>query len=300
MQVEEEQVEEKKIGKIIKGIGGFYYVKLRNPSKIIECKARGVLRHQKIVPTVGDEVVVQSDNPGEWTIESIEPRRNIFIRPPVANVDIGLIVFSMTSPKPNLLLLDKLLISSEIQFVEPVICFTKKDLVSPEEEDVLREIYRKTPYKLFFFSDRDLDVMDEIALEISHKTAFMAGPSGVGKSTLANNLCSNQTMETGTLSHKLKRGKHTTRHVELLEMRSGGFLLDTPGFSSYQLSEFIKAEELREYFPEFSRGECKFKSCLHQGEPGCDVLKDVKSGKISSTRYEHYLYLLEEIKKEQR
>jgi len=292
--------QEKQIGKIIKGIGGFYYVKPQASEEIVECKARGVLRHQKIVPTVGDEVMIQSDNPGEWTIESIEPRKNIFIRPPVANVDIGLIVFSMTSPKPNLLLLDKLLISSEIQNVEPLICFTKKDLVSPEEEEVLRKIYSKTPYKLFFFSDRDLGVMDEIAHEIRCKTAFMAGPSGVGKSTMANNLCSNQTMETGTLSQKLKSGKHTTRHVELLKMRSGGFLLDTPGFSSYKLSEYIKAEELREYFPEFSRGECRFKSCMHQGEPGCQILEDLKDEKISQTRYDHYLYLLDEIKRDHR
>ncbi|HEY5557715.1 ribosome small subunit-dependent GTPase A [Acetobacterium sp.] len=292
--------EEKQIGKIIKGIGGFYYVKPQSSEEIVECKARGVLRHQKIVPTVGDEVVIQSDNPGEWTIESIEPRKNIFTRPPVANVDIGLIVFSMTSPKPNLLLLDKLLISSEIQNVEPLICFTKKDLVSSEEEEVLRKIYSKTPYNLFFFSDADLDTMDRIAHEISCKTAFMAGPSGVGKSTMANNLCSNQIMETGPLSKKLKSGKHTTRHVELLKMRSGGFLLDTPGFSSYKLSEYIKAEELREYFPEFARGECRFKSCLHQGEPGCQISEDLKTGKISQTRYDHYLYLLEEIKKEQR
>jgi len=198
------------------------------------------------------------------------------------------------------LLLDKLLISSEIQNVEPLICFTKKDLVSSEEEEVLRKIYSKTPYNLFFFSDADLDTMDRIAHEISCKTAFMAGPSGVGKSTMANNLCSNQIMETGPLSKKLKSGKHTTRHVELLKMRSGGFLLDTPGFSSYKLSEYIKAEELREYFPEFARGECRFKSCLHQGEPGCQISEDLKTGKISQTRYDHYLYLLEEIKKEQR
>lgn len=286
-------------GKIIKGIGGFYYVKTNHGHEVLECKARGVLRHQKIIPTVGDEVMIQSDNPGEWMIESILPRKNIFIRPPVANVDIGLIVFSMTHPKPNLLLLDMLLISSEIQNVTPVVCFTKRDLTSSVDETAIKEIYEKTPYKLFFFSHNDTGTMDEIIGEIGGKTAFMAGPSGVGKSTMANYLCADQTMETGTLSQKLKRGKHTTRHVELLETKNGGFLLDTPGFSSYQISEMIKPEELREYFPEFSRGECRFKSCLHKDEPGCDVKEAVAAGKISAVRYEHYLSLLDEIKKDQ-
>lgn len=287
------------LGKIIKGIGGFYYIKTQISGETLECKARGVLRHQKIIPTVGDEVLIQSDNPGEWMIESINPRRNIFLRPPVANVDIGLIVFSMTKPKPNLLLLDMLLISSEIQNVEPVICFTKRDLTSSAEEVAIKEIYEKTPYKLFFFSKNDIGTMDEIINEIGGKTAFMAGPSGVGKSTMANYLCADQTMEIGALSKKLNRGKHTTRHVELLETKNGGFLLDTPGFSSYKLSEMIKPEELREYFPEFSRGECRFKSCLHNEEPGCAVKKAVEVGRISSVRYEHYLNLLDEIKKEQ-
>jgi ribosome biogenesis GTPase len=291
--------DKKKIGKIIKGIGGFYYVKTQIADETLECKARGVLRHQKIIPTVGDEVMIQSDNPGEWMIESILPRKNIFVRPPVANVDIGLIVFSMKNPKPNLLLLDMLLISSEIQNVEPVICFTKRDLVSEKEETALREIYGKTPYKLFFFSNDDYAAMDEITREIGGKTAFMAGPSGVGKSTMANYLCADQTMETGALSMKLKRGKHTTRHVELLETKNGGYLLDTPGFSSYKISEMIKMDELREYFPEFPRGECRFKSCLHKEEPSCVVKEAVNNGNISSVRYEHYLCMLDEIKKEQ-
>ena len=291
--------DKKRIGKIIKGIGGFYYVKTQIADETLECKARGVLRHQKIIPTVGDEVMIQSDNPGEWMIESILPRKNIFVRPPVANVDIGLIVFSMKNPKPNLLLLDMLLISSEIQNVEPVICFTKRDLVSETEEAALRKIYGKTPYKLFFFSNDDYAAMDEITREIGGKTAFMAGPSGVGKSTMANYLCADQTMETGALSMKLKRGKHTTRHVELLETKNGGFLLDTPGFSSYKISEMIKMDELREYFPEFPRGECRFKSCLHKEEPSCTVKEAVNNGNISSVRYEHYLSMLEEIKKEQ-
>ena len=290
---------EQLVGKIIKGIGGFYYVKTDQDDEVRECKARGVLRHQKIIPTVGDHVMIQSDNPGEWRIESILPRRNIFLRPPVANVDIGLIVFSMTNPKPNLLLLDMLLISSEIQNVKPVVCFTKRDLTSTAEEMAIKEIYEKTPYQLFFFSKNDMVTMDQIIGEIGGKTAFMAGPSGVGKSTMANYLCADQTMETGALSQKLKRGKHTTRHVELLKTKNGGYLLDTPGFSSYQISEMIKPEELREYFPEFTQGECRFKSCLHKEEPGCAIKMSVADGEISALRYEHYLSLLEEIKKEQ-
>lgn len=290
--------DKKKIGKIIKGIGGFYYVKTQSADETLECKARGILRHQKIVPTVGDEVNIQSDNPGEWMIEAVLPRKNIFVRPPVANVDIGLIVFSMKNPKPNLLLLDKLLISSEIQKVEPIICFTKRDLVPEEAEAALREIYGKTPYKLFFFGKNNNRAMDEIIREIGGKTAFMAGPSGVGKSTMANYLCADQTMETGALSEKLKRGKHTTRHVELLKTKNGGFLLDTPGFSSYKISEMIKMEELRDYFPEFPGGECRFKSCLHKDEPSCRIKQEVDAGTISAVRYEHYLSMLEEIKKD--
>jgi len=286
-------------GKIVKGIGGFYYVKTDHGNEILECKARGVLRHQKIIPTVGDEVMIQSDNPGEWVIESILTRKNIFLRPPVANVDIGLIVFSMTNPKPNLLLLDKLLISSEIQCVVPVVCFTKRDLTSTAEEAAIKAIYEKTPYKLYFFSKDDTDTMDKIIGEIGGKTAFMAGPSGVGKSTMANYLCADQTMETGALSQKLKRGKHTTRHVELLETKNGGYLLDTPGFSSYQIAEMIKPEELREYFPEFLQGACRFKSCLHRDEPGCSIKNSVDTGEVSAVRYEHYLNLLDEIKKDQ-
>lgn len=144
--------DKKKIGKIIKGIGGFYYVKTQSADETLECKARGVLRHQKIIPTVGDEVMIQSDNPGEWMIEAILPRKNIFVRPPVANVDIGLIVFSMKNPKPNLLLLDMLLISSEIQNVEPVICFTKRDLVSEKRGSGNKRNIMEKPRISCFFS----------------------------------------------------------------------------------------------------------------------------------------------------
>lgn len=286
------------LGKIIKGIGGFYYVKIENSGEILECKARGVLRHQKVVPTVGDVVKIKGENQGEWIIESILPRKNSFIRPPVSNVDTCLVVFSMKNPNPSLLLLDMLLISSEIQNVEPIICFTKKDLTSVSEESYIKEIYRKTPYKIFFFSKKDDDILDEISAEIGGKTAFMAGPSGVGKSTMANYLCLHQTMETGTLSEKLKRGKHTTRHVELLETKGGGFLLDTPGFSSYKIADMIEPEELRFYFPEFIQGKCRFSSCVHINEPGCAVKKSLEDGKIHAVRYEHYLNIMNEIKKD--
>ncbi|MGL4607803.1 MAG: ribosome small subunit-dependent GTPase A [Eubacteriaceae bacterium] len=289
---------EKKIGKIVKGIGGFYYVKPPNSDSVIECKARGLLRHQNIKPTVGDEVIIISENPGEWMIDSIQTRKNIFIRPTVANVDIGLIVFALTNPNPNLFLLDKLLVSSEIENVEPVICFLKRDLVSLEKEEEMREIYSKTPYKQFYFSNEDRDTINEIAKVIGSKTAFMAGPSGVGKSTLANNFCEGQFMETGEISLKLKGGKHTTRHVELLKMKNGGFLLDTPGFSSFQIPDDVSPEDIKDYFPEFEGKKCRFKSCLHQNEPGCQVKKEVEENIISKVRYQHYIQILDAIKKE--
>ena len=282
-------------GKIIRGIGGFYYVEPDGSDSLLECRARGSLRHQRIKPMVGDRVCVVEEK-GGFALEKILPRKNTFVRPPVANVDMALIVFAISSPEPDLLLLDKLLIASELKETEPVIVLTKKDLAEPAELEAIAEIYAKTPYKLVAITTDSTEGIEEIEACIAGKTAFLAGPSGVGKSTLANRLCVTSQMETGGLSEKLNRGKHTTRHVELLPLKVGGFLLDTPGFSSLKLDEEITAEELHYYFPEFEQGGCKFNTCLHDSEPKCAVKAQVKAGEISPIRYEHYLYLLNELK----
>ncbi|MEG0379635.1 MAG: ribosome small subunit-dependent GTPase A, partial [Eubacterium sp.] len=232
-------------GRIIKGIGGFYYVKPDNSLSLLECKAKGIFRHQKITPTVGDDVDVVENGQDELIIDVIHERRNIFVRPPVSNVDTALIVFAASNPNPNLLLLDKLLIASELKEVEPIICITKTDLPGTTDLETIKRVYAKTPYSLFCFDQQDEVTLSAIEAKIAGKTSFLAGPSGVGKSTLANRLCAEKDMETGELSRKLNRGKHTTRHVELLSLKVGGYLLDTPGFSSLKLDKEIEAEDLR-------------------------------------------------------
>ena len=262
---------------------------------LLECRARGALRHQKIKPMVGDRVTITEEK-GGFVVEKILPRKNTFVRPPVANVDMALVVFAAASPAPDLLLLDKLLIAAELKNVTPVIVMTKKDLAGAETLEEIAEIYAKTPYKLVSVTVDSPEGIAEIEACIAGKTAFLAGPSGVGKSTLANRLCGPGAMATGELSQKLGRGRHTTRHVELLPLRAGGFLLDTPGFSSLKLDEEITAEELRYYFPEFEQGGCKFNTCLHDSEPQCAVKAQVAVGEVSPVRYEHYLHLLRELK----
>lgn len=282
-------------GRIVKGIGGFYYVESSDSSELAECRARGVLRHQKIKPMVGDFVSISQDREGNMAIAKIEKRKNAFVRPPVANVDIAIIVFAAVDPEPNFLLLDKLLIASEEKQVEPIICITKTDIAERPVIDQIKEIYSQTPYTFIEMHDNDQEALNRLEACVSGKTSFLAGPSGVGKSTLANRLCSQASMETGALSQKLGRGRHTTRHVELLKLKTGGYLLDTPGFSSLQLNETITPEDLRYFFPEFEEGRCRFNTCLHHNEPDCYVKEQLENGKISKSRYENYIYLLKEM-----
>ncbi|WKY42984.1 ribosome small subunit-dependent GTPase A [Eubacteriaceae bacterium ES2] len=285
-------------GRIIKGIGGFYYVKTSDSHDSIECRAKGILRHQKITPTVGDWVNINlSESENSWVIESVLERKNLLIRPPVANVDISLIMFALKSPKPDLLLVDKLILQSELSGVEPILCFTKKDLVSAEKVNEIKAIYQSTPYKTLFLDQKNESMQAAVLDLINGKTAFMAGPSGVGKSTLANCFFKNIVMETGGLSEKLKRGKHTTRHVELLSLEDNTYLVDTPGFSSFKVPGGIEPVELQEYFPDFIKGQCRFASCVHDQEPDCAIKKAVENGQISESRYQHYLYFLNELKK---
>lgn len=293
--------------KIIKGIGGFYYVEpcgsaflssQEETPTLIECKARGVLRHQKMKPTVGDYVELSENEDGQWTIECIEPRRSILVRPPVANVDCALLCFAVKQPKPNLLLLDKLLANCLYFHIEPIICLTKTDLKNTEYAKI-KTVYERAGFSVLGLSVKEPDELGRLLECIAGKTAFMAGPSGAGKSTLANRICENK-MDTGALSEKLGRGKHTTRHVELLRTRAGSFLLDTPGFSSLELEPDIKSEDLKHLYPEFCGRKCRFSNCRHISEPGCAVREAVRCGEIDKERYKRYKTLYESLEEREK
>lgn len=278
-------------GKIIKGIGGFYYVKVPG-GETYECKARGIFRKDGIKPCIGDDVEIDIKS-GKGNINKIFPRRNQLVRPPVANIDILVIVAAAADPEPNLFLIDKLLVNAEICGITPIILVNKTDLSDGEN---LRRIYKNTGYTLLSFSAAENENADFLLPHISGKTTAFAGMSGVGKSTILN-LLTGGNMETGSVSEKIKRGRHTTRHVELIELDGGGHVLDTPGFSSFEVSG-IKAVQLYEYFPEM-RGlgdKCRFKGCSHISEPDCEVKQKVQNGEIAESRYESYKELYNQLK----
>ena len=279
-------------GRIIKGIGGFYYVKATD-NTVYECKARGVFRKENIKPAIGDFVDISLEN-GKGSIEKIYPRTSYLIRPTVANIDVLVIVVAAAEPEPNILLIDKLLVNAENVGIKPVILINKTDVKSG---DMLKEIYEKAGYPVVLTSAKEEDVKEEILPYIKDKTSAFAGLSGVGKSTILN-LITDTVQETGEISDKIKRGKHTTRHVELLELPEGGFVLDTPGFSSFELNT-IKADELYKNFPEMRDLEdmCRFKGCVHINEPDCVVKDKVESDEIAKSRYESYVELFGELKK---
>ncbi len=289
-------------GKIIKGIAGFYYVHVAE-SGIYECKAKGSFRNQKVKPLVGDNVRLEVLNEEEkkGNIEEILPRKNQLIRPVVANVDQALVIFSAAKPRPNFNLLDRFLILMEYQQVPVVVCFNKQDLAAEEELAVLEQTYRSAGYEVHFTSAAREEGLGEIQALLKGKTSTVAGPSGVGKSSLINLLVPEAEMETGNISRKIERGKHTTRHSELFALEEGGFIFDTPGFSSIYLPDMEK-EELGTYFPEFARYEpkCRFQGCAHIHEPGCGVKEALEAGEISPIRYENYKLLYEELKDKRR
>ena len=285
-------------GKIIKGIAGFYYVHVAG-SGIYECKAKGVFRSQNVKPLVGDNVELSVLNEEEKTgnIEGILPRMNELIRPAVANVDQALVIFAAAKPKPNFNLLDRFLISMKYQEVPVVICFNKQDMVEEDELRLLRSTYEAAGYEVYTTSAARESGMEALREILKGKTTTVAGPSGVGKSSLINILQPEAAMETGAISRKIERGKHTTRHSELFALDEDSFICDTPGFSSVFLPELEK-EELWKYFPEFSEFEsyCRFQGCMHIHEPDCGVKDALAEGKISPCRYENYKMLYEELK----
>lgn len=285
-------------GKIIKGIGGFYYVDTENG--LYECRARGIFRKNKITPLVGDRVsisVVDEENK-KGVVEEIEERDTELVRPPIANVDKALIVFAIKNPSPNLSLLDRFIVLAEKENLEIVIVFTKVDLDTDGQLlGELKDIYEVSGYKVISVSNKLKLNIDKIKEELKENTVVFAGPSGVGKSSLLNEVDKNFELKTGEVSDKIKRGKHTTRHAELLKLECGGMVADTPGFSSLTLDD-IDESELKEYFIEFDKyDECRFGSrCIHENEPSCAVKEAVENGEISKKRYESYIQLLNEIR----
>ncbi len=278
------------VGTIIKGIGGFYYVKASGD--VYECKARGVFRKQKITPMIGDKVEIELDA-GKGSIVDILPRSSFLVRPPVANIDTMMLVVAAASPEPNLFLIDKMLVNAEINNIQPAICINKTDLV---ERDDIEEIYSKAGYKVFSVSAQQEHGTDELFEFIKGKTTAFAGLSGVGKSSLLS-LITPDELETGTVSEKIQRGKHTTRHVELFELEDEGFVLDTPGFSSLEV-EGIKADDLWQYFPEMaqSQNRCRFRGCSHINEPDCFVKDMIENGEMAQSRYDSYCQLYNKLK----
>lgn len=289
-------------GTIIKGIAGFYYVEAGQT--IYECKARGKFRNKNIIPVIGDNVLISlkeeensSDRYPEGTIEEILERKNSLIRPAVANVDQAMVVFSVSYPQIHLDLLDRFLIHIEKEEIEPCILLNKIDEGNPEEYEYIVERYTKVGYEVICLSAKKAIHTELLMPKLKDKTTVFAGPSGVGKSTLINTIEEGLALETGHVSDKIKRGKHTTRHVELIPLSEGGFVLDTPGFTSLQL-EGIEPEDLQYYFPEYREyiGSCKFRGCTHVHEPGCKVQEALKNGEIIEERYNTYTTYYKQLK----
>ena len=284
-------------GKIVKGIAGFYYVHVVG-SGVYECKAKGVFRKEKIKPLVGDnvEIEVLDEKDMEGNITEILPRKNDLIRPAVANIDQALVVFAVTQPDPHFNLLDRFLVMMERKEIPTVLCFNKTDIAESPLITELKQIYSGCGYPVLFTSAKEEENIEKLKELLKGKTTAIAGPSGVGKSSLINLLQSRVKMETGSISRKIARGKHTTRHSELLVLGKDSYIMDTPGFSSLYVNDFEK-EELKYCFPEFDpyEGQCRFNGCDHIHEPGCAVKEAVEEGKIHRVRYQDYTEMYREL-----
>lgn len=280
-------------GKIIKGIGGFYYVEAAGT--VYECRARGNFRQQNTTPLAGDNVLISTFGEKDNRIEKIEPRKNFLLRPSVANVDLLFIVSSTVCPSVNPYLIDRMIATAEHKGIESVVVFTKTDLDNSYAE--YREIYEKAGYQTIVCNNLTGEGAAEAAALISGKTCVLAGNTGVGKSSLLNAIDPALGVETGETSKKLGRGRHTTRQCSLFPL-AGGYIVDTPGFSSFENGERIYKDELAACFREFRPllGQCRFVSCAHVGEKGCAVCEAVKNGEISESRHKSYVEMYNEVK----
>jgi ribosome biogenesis GTPase / thiamine phosphate phosphatase len=283
-------------GKIIKALSGFYYVKSKDT--IIQCRGRGVFRKNNITPLVGDNVVFTAENDREGYIMEIKERENELVRPPIANVDQAILIFSAKDPEFSPHLLDRFLVIIESYQIKPIIVITKIDLANSDELLNIKQYakaYEKIGYDVLLTSSKNEIGLEDIYPLLENKITVFAGQSGVGKSSLLNALQPELNLETKAISKHLGRGKHTTRHVELLEI-GNGLVADTPGFSSLDFSN-IEAEELTYCYPEMKErfANCKFRGCLHDKEPHCAIKEAVETGEIKEFRYNHYLLFLKEI-----
>lgn len=298
-------------GTIVKALSGYYYVLPdgQGPEGVrIQCRGRGIFKKKKITPLVGDRVEFELTENGEGTVTEILPRSSELIRPPVANVELAVLVFSIAEPTLNLQLLDKFLVHAEYAGLDSLLVLSKQDLllseqidVAPEQVEAIRTMYEGIGYRVVVSSSSENRGLDEIRECLNGKISVFAGQSGVGKSSLLNALIPGLSLDTNEISQKLGRGKHTTRHVELISLDPGGWVADTPGFSQLDFSP-IEAEELAGCFPEMASraGGCRFRGCLHLNEPGCSVQEAVNEGEITTSRYDHYQLFLTEIKERKR
>ena len=284
-------------GIIVKGVGGFYYVQTNEG--IFECRARGLFREENITPLVGDNVKIQiskEDNTGY--IKEIKPRKSQLLRPPVANITQVLIVMSVKKPDINFWLLDRFLVMAEFENLNIHICLNKIDLAHEEKIQMINDIYTSAGYHIINTSTTKDIGIEELREQLKNNITVFAGPSGVGKSSILNKIHPELDLKTGEVSKKTTRGKHTTRHVELLDLGSNSYVLDSPGFSSLDLNFIENETQLSVGFKEIQKheGDCKFISCLHHKEPDCEIKRQLEMGNIANSRYENYLSFLEEIK----
>lgn len=288
-------------GQIMKAVSGFYYVK--DGGQMIQCRGRGNFRKRKVTPLVGDYVEYKAENETDGYILDVLGRKNSLVRPPVANIDIAIIVMSAVHPDFDPALLDRFLVHVEEQDISPVICLTKADLADESVKEHLgrfKKLYERIGYPCLLVDARSTEGVFALIAEIGDRFAIVAGQSGVGKSTLLNTLDEKLELETAAISKSLGRGRHTTRHTEFLKIGEG-YIADTPGFSSLDL-DTVEAENLSIDFPEFKArvGDCKFRGCLHVTEPGCAIKTAVNTGEIAESRYDSYRQFLDEIQSRKR
>ncbi len=289
-------------GKIVKGIAGFYYVHVVE-SGLYECKAKGIFRKEKLKPLVGDnvEIDILDEVEKKGNIVKIHTRENDLIRPLVANIDQAMVVFAITKPKPHFNLLDRFLVMMEQKDIPIVLVFNKQDIAVDKEIREIEAVYEKSGYQVLFVSANTGENIDLLRQTLEGKTTVIAGPSGVGKSSIINILNPDAKMETGEISEKIERGRHTTRHSELFSLGGKSYIMDTPGFSSLYVNEFEK-EELKQYFPELREyeGQCKYLGCNHIHEPKCAVKDALEGGQIHQVRYDSYLGMYKELEEKKR